>query len=53
MYTKGISAIYVPITSLPERTKIFREEVEEKIGNLDYFGEFEPERITRNADELI
>lgn len=53
MYTKGVSAIYVPITSLPERTKIFREEVEEKIGNLDYFGEFEPERIERNADELI
>lgn len=53
MYTKGIGAIYVPLTSYKDRDKVFREDVKEDIGSLDYFGEFEPERIKRNADELI
>lgn len=53
MYTKGIGAIYVPLTSYKDRDKVFREDVKEDIGSLDYFGEFEPERIKRNADELV
>lgn len=52
MYTKGVGAIYMPLTSYKEREKVFREDVKEEIGSLDYFGEFEPERIKRNADEL-
>lgn len=52
MYTKGVGAIYMPLTSYKEREKVFREDVKEEIGNLDYFGEFEPKRIKRNADEL-
>lgn len=52
MYTKGVSAIYVPLTSYKDRDKVFREDVKEEIGSLDYFGEFAPERIERNADEL-
>lgn len=52
MYTKGVGAIYMPLTSYKEKTKVFREDVKEEIGSLDYFGEFEPERIKRNADEL-
>ena len=50
MYTKGVGAIYMPLTG--RREKVFREDVKEKIGSLDYFGEFEPERTKRNADEL-
>lgn len=53
MYTKGIGAIYVPLTSYKDRDQVFREDVKEDIGSLDYFGEFEPERIKRNADELV
>lgn len=52
MYTKGVGAIYVPLTSYKDRDKVFREDVKEEIGSLDYFGEFAPERIERNADEL-
>ena len=52
MYTKGVGAIYMPLTSYKEKTKVFREDVKEEIGSLDYFGEFEAERIKRNADEL-
>lgn len=52
MYTKGVGAIYMPLTSYKQKTKVFREDVKEEIGSLDYFGEFEPERIKRNADEL-
>lgn len=52
MYTKGVGAIYMPLTSYKNRENIFREEVKEEIGSLDYFGEFAPERIKRNADEL-
>ena len=52
MYTKGVGAIYMPLTSYKEKTKVFREDVKEEIGSLDYFGEFEAERIERNADEL-
>ena len=52
MYTKGVGAIYMPLTSYVKRTDVFREDVKEEIGSLDYFGEFEPERIERNADEL-
>ena len=52
MYTKGVAAIYMPLTSYKEKTKVFREDVKEEIGSLDYFGEFEAERIKRNADEL-
>ena len=50
MYTKGVGAIYMPLTG--RREKVFREDVKEEIGSLDYFGEFEPERTKRNADEL-
>ena len=52
MYTKGVGAIYMPLTAYKERTKVFREDVKEEIGSLDYFGEFDAERIKRNADEL-
>ena len=52
MYTKGVAAIYMPLTSYVKRTEVFRENVKEEIGSLDYFGEFEAERIERNADEL-
>ena len=52
MYTKGVAAIYMPLTSYVKRTDVFRENVKEEIGSLDYFGEFEAERIKRNADEL-
>ena len=52
MYTKGVAAIYMPLTSYVKRTDVFREDVKEEIGSLDYFGEFEPDRIKRNADEL-
>lgn len=52
MYTKGVAAIYMPLTSYVKREEVFRENVKEEIGSLDYFGEFEPERIKRNADEL-
>lgn len=52
MYTKGVGAIYMPLTSHKEREKVFREDIKEEIGSLDYFGEYEPVRIKRNADEL-
>ena len=52
MYTKGVAAIYMPLTSYKDRDKVFREDVKEEIGSLDYFGEFEGDRIKRNADEL-
>lgn len=52
MYTKGVSAIYVPLTSYEKGDKVFREDVKEEVGSLDYFGDFEPDRIKRNAEEL-
>lgn len=52
MYTKGVGAIYMPLTSYNKRDKVFREDVEAKIGSLDYYGEWVPEKIKRNADEL-
>lgn len=52
MYTKGVSAIYVPLTSYKEEVNVFKEDVKEEVGSLDYFGDFEPDRIKRNAEEL-
>ena len=52
MYTKGVGAIYMPLSSYVNRTEVFREEVKDEIGSLDYFGEFDKDRIKRNADEL-
>lgn len=52
MYTKGVGAIYMPLTGYKEYTKVFQDEVKEEIGSLDYYGEYEPDRIKRNAEEL-
>lgn len=52
MYTKGVGAIYMPLTGYKEYTEVFQDEVKEEIGSLDYYGEFEPDRIKRNAEEL-
>lgn len=50
MYTKGVSAIYMPLTGRTE--DVFRDKVKEEIGSLDYYGEFDTDRIQRNSDEL-
>lgn len=52
MYTKGVGAIYIPLTAYGNKGKVFKTDIKEEVGSLDYFGEFEPERIARNADEL-
>lgn len=52
MYTKGVGAIYMPLTGYKEYTEVFQDEVKEEIGSLDYYGEYEPDRIKRNAEEL-
>lgn len=52
MYTKGVGAIYIPLTAYGKKENTFKTDVKEEVGSLDYFGEFEPERIARNAEEL-
>lgn len=55
MYTKGVGAIYLPIVTNKERdSNLFRTSngLEDKIGELDYYGDFATERIKRNAEEL-
>ena len=55
MYTKGVSSIYLPIVTSKQRdSNLFMTKIglEDKVGSLDYYGDFAAERIKRNAEEL-